>query len=347
MQSAPSNEPTVAQTTSAKPSERAVEILAKACDDAARAQSVEDFSLVVQQCRHVLAIDRAAAVVNYAEELGAWALNKRGELRADAGETADALTDFNEALRMDGTRWRARHNRGVLMAQSGKYEDAFEDFNDVIEQSPKFAKAYSNRASLYVQAGEFDAAMSDYRRAISLDPDLAVAHKGRGRVCHMLGKMDDALRHLDAAMLLAPEDAHVASCRADLLVDTGRYGQAVEGYRQAIALDAELATAYRNLAWLEATCPNERYRDGEAAVGHAKQALALTGKTDGVSLDTLAAAHAAAGDFDSAVSFARQAMATASADDTPAYAQRLQLYESRQPFVSSPIAPVEQTAYQY
>ena len=340
-----STEPLIIETTTAAPNKRAVEILAKACERAALAESVADFSEVVQQCRHVLAIDRSESVVSYARELASWALNKRGELKADVNEQAEALIDFDESLRLHSSRWRALHNRGVLHAQAGEYAQAFNDFNEVIRINPTFAKAHSNRASLYVQAGDFQSALDDYRQAITLNPDLAVAHKGRGRVCHMLGLMDEAMQHFDAAVLLAPNDAHIAACRADLMVDNARYAQAVAGYKQAIALDPTLATAYRNLAWLEATCPDPRFRDGEAAIKHATRALELTGDEDDVSLDTLAAAYATASEFDSAVAVIRRAIAVSSGLDATAYAQRLRLYESGRLFLSSPVSEVQQTSY--
>ncbi|MEN1678001.1 MAG: tetratricopeptide repeat protein [Planctomycetota bacterium] len=327
------------------PSPRAVEILAHANQLAQRSQSEADFTLVAQHCRHVQAIDNSPAANAYSRQLASWALNKRGEARADAGRSSEAMTDFDDALALDPTRWRAIHNRGVLLAQSGSFAEAFEAFNQTLRHNPKFAKAYSNRAALFVQAGDFASAMEDYRRAIDANPDLAIAHKGQGRVCHMLGKMDQALRHMDAAALLSPKDASVLSCRADLLVDMGRYAAAVDSYQRAIAVDPAMPSAYRNLAWLQATCPEDAYRDAANAVANATQALELAGVEDDISLDTLAAAQAASGDFESAASTIRKAIALAPAGDQAVYAERLSLYQSGQAFTSSPVAEVQQAGF--
>lgn len=342
---APSNPVPPPAATQSGPTPRAVEILAQANALAQRSQTEADFSLVAQHCRHVQAIDNSPAADAYSRQLAAWALNKRGETRADAGRRDEAMTDFNDALAMDPTRWRAIHNRGVLLAQAGSFAEAFEAFNQTLRHNPRFAKAYSNRAALFVQAGDFAAAMEDYRRAIEANPDLAIAHKGQGRVCHMLGKMDQALRHLDAAALLSPQDASVLSCRADLLVDMGRYAAAAESYRSAIAVDPQMPAAYRNLAWLQATCPENAYRDAASAVANATQALELAGVEDDISLDTLAAAQAASGDFESAATTLRKAIAIAPAGDQAVYAERLSLYQSGKPFTSSPVEDVQQAGY--
>ena len=338
--------PVPPKSTGSAPSQRAVALLFEANQAAQTAATEQELTRVVQRCRHVLAIDNSADAMRYSHQLASWALNKRGELRADAGQNTEAMTDFADALAMDPSRWRAIHNRAVLMAQAGKYAEAFDAFNATIELNPKFAKAYSNRASLYVQAGDFRSAMVDYTKAISIDPDLPVAHKGQGRVCHMLGRMEQALQHLEAAALLAPSDASIATCRADLLVDMGRYAAATEGYRQAIAIDAGHAGAYRNLAWLQATCPDRRFQNAQEAVANAEKAIDLLDAKDDISLDTLAAAQAAGGDFKAAIATVKKALAVAAQEDQPVYTERLSLYESGQPFFSSPVTKVSQAGYE-
>lgn len=337
--------PVAPRGTDEAPTQRAVAILADANQFAATAETEEEFTQLVQRCRHVLAIDRSQAAIDYSNQLASWALNKRGELRADAGSEEEAVVDFQDAIRMNGQCWRAVHNLGVLHAQAGRFAEAFDAFNATIDMNDQFAKAYSNRASLYVQAGDFQAALDDYQQAISVDPDLAIAHKGRGRVCHMLGRMQAALQHLDAAALLDPNDASTATCRADLLVDMGRYAAAKLGYHKAIELDPELPNAYRNLAWLQATCPDERFRNGEQAVLNAGHALELLGEEDDISLDTLAAAQAATGDFEVAIETLKRAIELAPASDDQVYDERLSLYKEGKPFRIAPVDQVQQAGY--
>ncbi|MEM6329735.1 MAG: tetratricopeptide repeat protein [Planctomycetota bacterium] len=339
--------PVPVEAADAAPSPRAVALLAEANKLAQTAQSEQELTYIVRRCRHTLAIDRSTDVVAYSRQLAGWALNKRGELRADEARDGEAMTDFQDALRLDKNCWRALHNRGVMLAQRGDFAGAFDAFNETILQNPEFAKAYSNRASLYVQAGEFAAAMADYQRAIDADPDLAIAHKGRGRVCHMLGRIDEAIQHFDAAVLLEPEDASTVTCRADLLVDMGRYAAAQQAYRQAAALDPELPDAPRNLAWLQATCPDARFVNPEEAVANAERAIELLGgDADDVSLDTLAAALACRGDYTAAVGAMKRAIQAAGPGDQPSYGERLSAYEAGRRFVSSPVAAVHQVGYE-
>ena len=57
----------------------------------------------------------------------------------------------------------------------------------------------------------------------------------------------------------------------------GEYDKAIADYNQAMAIDPNDAHAYNDLAWLHATCPDEKYRDGKKAVENASKAYQLDG----------------------------------------------------------------------
>ena len=71
----------------------------------------------------------------------------------------------------------------------------------------------------------------------------------------------------------------------------------------------DTAWSHNNLAWLLATCPMSKFRDGPTAVSHAETAVASTNRGIPNMLGTLAAAYAETGQFDKAVSTEREAIA--------------------------------------
>ncbi len=321
-------------------------LILQAHEFSTRAATEDDFSRIIETCRRARASQLSPPSVEFANQLAAWSLNRRGQLKAEAGRTQEALLDFDDAVRCNPELWRALHNRGVLKAQSGEFETAFDDFNLTIQFNPKFAKAYSNRAALFVVAGDLPAALDDYGHAIELDPNLAVAHRGRARVCHLLGRLDEALDHYDAAVQLAPDDAYAIAGRADLLTDLGRYVDAAKGYDRAIELDPQSAAANRGSAWLLATCPDSSVRDANLAVERAELTIQLDGQEDAVSLDTLAAALASAGDFSAAMQTLRQAIEIAPVDERTVYQDRLKLYQRAKPYRIAPVRGVAQVSYE-
>ena len=325
--------------------ERVVALIIEIHGKAQTATSETDYTEVIESCRHALAIESKGERSDYAKKMAAWGLNRRGQVKADAGDSQQALLDFEDALRLDPTLWRAFHNRGVLRAQAGEFEQAFNDFMRCTELNPRFAKAYSNRAALFVQAGDLQSAMQDYRRAIEFDPELCVAHQGRGRVCHMLGRLQEALYHFDAAAQLLANDSHVITSRADLLADIGRYAEAANEYKRAIELDDQLAHAYRSSAWLLATCPDDSIRNSNMALEQAQQAIRLSNSKTAISLDTLAAAQANAGDFPSAIASLEQAVEISRDQERATYEIRLEMYRSFQPFRTSPMTAIQPANY--
>ena len=101
----------------------------------------------------------------------------------------------------------------------------------------------------------------------------------------------------------------------------------------AIALDPSSVPAHNARAWLRATCPDPKYRDGKQAVESATRACELsTWKSPG-ELDTLAAAYAEAGDFDAAVKWEEEALKMHTDEEhRSGYRARLALYRARTPY---------------
>jgi tetratricopeptide (TPR) repeat protein len=95
-------------------------------------------------------------------------------------------------------------------------------------------------------------------------------------------------------------------------------------------------SAYNNLAWLLATCPDASVRDGAKAIELAQQAVKLSGGKDPGFLDTLAAAYAEAGHFFQAVETARKALVLAKQQKQQLLVHslraRIALYEAGKPF---------------
>lgn len=76
----------------------------------------------------------------------------------------------------------AYNNRGVAYRIKANYAQAIDDFNEAIRLEPKFANAFNNRGVAYRNMGDLDHALADYDQAVSIKPDYWAAFYNRGLV---------------------------------------------------------------------------------------------------------------------------------------------------------------------
>src|SRR6185436_9047730 len=115
----------------------------------------------------------------------------------------------------------------------------------------------------------------------------------------------------------------------------GDFPEAIAQFRQALRLKPDWVPAVASLAWLLATAPDAALRDANQAIQFAEQAADLTGRQDASALDILAAAYAAAGQFDRAVAASDAALGLKpDAALAAAIRRRQELYTRHEPYVS-------------
>ncbi len=139
---------------------------------------------------------------------------------------------------------------------------------------------------------------------------------------------------LDCSVTALAQDASVDYAHGNAWYDKGEYDKAIADYSEAIRLIPKVVVAHNSLAWLLATCPDAKYRNGSQAVEHATKACELSSWKNLGALDTLAAAYAEAGDFEKAVEWQTKAVSMASENEKPDYQSRLDLYRAGKPYWS-------------
>jgi tetratricopeptide (TPR) repeat protein len=157
-----------------------------------------------------------------------------------------ALTDCNEAIRIDRTYAAAYVNRGNAYFNKADFERAFGDFNEAIRLDPKNAWAYTARGNLYKNKGDFDRAMVDLNDSIRLDPNYTVTYFLRSELYKRDGDFDHAMADLNEAIRLDPNYAIAYFARGSLSYMRGSNIGAVADFTKSIQLEPNEATAYFN-----------------------------------------------------------------------------------------------------
>ena len=96
------------------------------------------------------------------------AANKRFE----DGQYAQALAEYDAALRAAPAHVHALRGRARTLMQLGRYAEALETFDQAVAMAPEFAGTYANRGILHDRMGRYQQALADYEHALRLDPEL-------------------------------------------------------------------------------------------------------------------------------------------------------------------------------
>ncbi len=170
--------------------------------------------------------------------------------------------------------------------------------------------------------------------AIRLNPKDFAALQKRGNVWSLKKDYDRAIADYDQVLRLKPKSVATLINRGNAWRAKKDYERAIADYTQAVRLNPQAALAWNNRAWLWATCPEEKYRNGRKAVEYARRACELTEWVNPNNLDTLAAACAEAKDFDGAVRWQEKTLELPALDEDviERFRQRLKLYRERKPY---------------
>ena len=214
-------------------------------------------------------------------------------------------------------------------------ETALEIFGKTIAKSPT-SYNYRLRGWLHFRLGKYEKAIADFSEAIRINSRDFEAYSGRAESLRRQGDMDGALDDCDTVIRTLANDTipwpFGYIYRALICAAGGKYEQALADCDKLIALDARQAGAYALAAWVFATCPDERFRDGKKAVEYGTTAVKLSRDENADRPAILAAAYAEAGDFAHAIEWQKKAISLALEKDRPDFAPALKLYESGQPF---------------
>ena len=173
----------------------------------------------------------------------------------------------------------------------------------------------------------------DLDQAVRLNPNHLNTRNNRGRVWLAKGELDKALADFEQALRTKPKHVNSHLNRGAAWERKGEFQKALDDYRAALQIDPNSRVAYSNTAWLQATCPNERFRDAKKAFENASRAYQLSPVTKAVDCDVLAAAYAESGDFEQAREWAAKAIGlTQDESYKQAVQSRLELYKQGKPY---------------
>jgi tetratricopeptide (TPR) repeat protein len=252
------------------------------------------------------------------------------------GRLREGIEQLTEAVRLDETDPVAHYNLGSALSSAGEIDRAQHHLARAIALKPDYAEAHNNLGGIARAQGRLDDAVTHFTRAIQADPNFAFAHNNLGSTLRSRGRLDEAIDHYLRALTASPDYADARFNLGLALHLRGRTREAIGELERVERADPNHADALSMLAWILATSREAALREPARAVMLAERAAALAA-SDASTIDTLAAAYAANGQFERAVAAAERARGLAHGRGLKGLAAeieaRLALFGKNQPFI--------------
>jgi tetratricopeptide (TPR) repeat protein len=218
-------------------------------------------------------------------------------------------------------------------------------WGEIWQQRMTIGQAQLDDAFKLAESGRVNEALAVIDQVIAKDPNNWRSYFLKSAVLILAKRGGEALKEIDTSINLARKGnvssgllAELYESKARSCIDYGHFDEAKKALEQAVHLQPEDPTTLNDLAWMLATSKDNHVRDARRAVTVAMKACKLSGWKNAFSIDTLAAAEAAAGNFVDAVKYQQLAISKLGTDDRKTelsgMEQRLQQYSSGRAFTS-------------
>lgn len=170
-------------------------------------------------------------------------------------------------------------------------------------------------------------------------PEKALSYRLLADAYQIIENWEKASAFYSKSLQINPGDAGSHEGLAVTFCERGMMEKCIAEYREALRLKPDLLKSLNNLAWLLATNPNPKNRNGADAVRLAEQVCRATDYQSPFVLDTLAAAYASAGRYSEAVDAVQKALlllpeTAGESKVATGMRDRLLLYQSNRAYVS-------------
>ncbi|HYY26301.1 MAG TPA: tetratricopeptide repeat protein [Chthoniobacterales bacterium] len=230
-----------------------------------------------------------------------------------------------------------------LISVGSAFAQSQPGWGGIWQQRMTIGQAQLDTAFKLAESGKVNEALAIIDQVIATDPNNWRSYFLKSAVLVLARRGDEALKVIDRSINLARRSnvssdllAELYESKARSCIDYGHYDEARKSLEQAVHLDPSDPSTLNDLAWMLATTKDARVRNGRRAVAIATKACALSNWDNAFSIDTLAAAYAAAGNFSDAVKYQQMAISRLKPEDRnvqlAGMQRRLQQYVIGQPF---------------
>ena len=175
-----------------------------------------------------------------------------GSVYLNQNQNAAARGMFERCLKLEAsypdTLPDAWNNLGVLATRENRFADAVEDFERALRLNPSYLLTLTNLGNAYRAQKRWSDARGIFEQAVGISPDDAEANYGLGMVLAETDETGKAEEHLKRALRMRPDYPEALNNLGVLYMVTQRRDEAVRNFEQCIRVAPGFDQAYLNLA---------------------------------------------------------------------------------------------------
>jgi len=186
--------------------------------------------------------------------------NRRGVANCQAGDIAEGLERFKEAVRLAPEILEYGLNLGRALNQLGLWHEAERVLTEAHSLAPGDTTVHTAIARTYQGLGKTDELLGRYRRAVAERPDDAVLKRNAAAVFLQLGRCEEAVPLARATLAATPKDEQASLILASSLAAVGQLEES-----EQILLDVLAITPLNAQAGFQLGIVRSRRGNHEAA----------------------------------------------------------------------------------
>jgi len=180
--------------------------------------------------------------------MGAATFDALGTALRKMGRSEEAVTHYQEALRINPDSDEAHNNMGVALSDQGRFNEAVAHYKEALRIKPDYAAVHNNWGNALVGLRRPQEALAHYQEACRIMPDFDEAHNNWGHALQGLGRPREAVTHYQQALRINPDFALAHYNWGYVLVQQGRLEEAVSQFQDGLRVDPDNAVPHYNLA---------------------------------------------------------------------------------------------------
>ncbi len=145
----------------------------------------------------------------------------------------EALTAYEQAIRLDPNYALAYHNKGNVLHGLKRSQEALAAFEQAIHLAPNLAATYNGKGDALYDLKHYQEALAAFEQAIHLDPNFAAAYNNKGTALYDLKRYQEALAAFEQAIHLNPNYALAYHNKGRALEALRKKKEAQQAYERA------------------------------------------------------------------------------------------------------------------